>query len=27
VADRLVFRPGKSTAQQIAEDIAKALGD
>jgi hypothetical protein len=27
VADRLVFRPGKKTAQEIAEDIAKALGD
>jgi len=27
VADRLVFRPGKKTAKEIAEDIAKALGD
>jgi hypothetical protein len=27
VADRLVFRPGKTTAEEIAADIAKALGD
>jgi len=27
VADRLVFKPGKQTANEIAESIAKAMGD